>query len=60
MSSEFDGSWILNILVTDLQIEKSLRVKGDLHIGGLMLKLVESIGTLNTAISRSFSIFFLE
>lgn len=57
MSSEFDGSWILNILITDLQIEKSLRVKGDLHIGGLMLKLVESIGTLDTAISRLFSSF---
>ncbi|XP_064624123.1 fermitin family homolog 2-like [Lineus longissimus] len=38
-----DGSWELSILVTDLQVEKTLRVKGDLHIGGCMFKLVESL-----------------
>lgn len=42
-----DGSWLLNIIVTDLidgqDREKSIRVKGDLHIGGLMLKLVEML-----------------
>ena len=39
-----DGSWELNIVVTDLQVERTLRVKGDLHIGGVMLKLVENLG----------------
>lgn len=39
-----DGSWELNVLVTDLQVERTLRVKGDLHIGGLMLNLVEELG----------------
>jgi len=39
-----DGSWDLTILVADLNLEKTLRVKGDLHIGGLMLKLVEDLG----------------
>lgn len=39
-----DGSWELSILVTDLKTERALRVKGDLHIGGVMLKLVEDLG----------------
>lgn len=39
-----DGSWNLRVYVTDLQVERSLRVKGDLHIGGVMLKLVEDLG----------------
>ncbi len=39
-----DGSWELTITVTDLQVEKSLRVKGDVHIGGVMLQLVEALG----------------
>ncbi|XP_044728627.1 unc-112-related protein-like isoform X2 [Chrysoperla carnea] len=39
-----DGSWVLQVFVTDLQFEKSIRVKGDLHIGGVMLALVEDIG----------------
>lgn len=38
-----DGSWELTVHVTNLQVEKTLRVKGDLHIGGLMFRLVESI-----------------
>lgn len=38
-----DGSWELNVLVTDLQVERTLRVKGDLHIGGLMFSLVEEL-----------------
>ncbi|KAK0050702.1 fermitin family 2 [Biomphalaria pfeifferi] len=38
-----DGSWELNILVTDLQVEKTLRVMGDLHIGGVMVKLVQAL-----------------
>jgi len=39
-----DGSWELTILVTDLGVEKTLRVKGDLHVGGVMLKLVDALG----------------
>lgn len=39
-----DGSWTLRVFVTDLNIERSLRVKGDLHIGGVMLRLVEDLG----------------
>lgn len=39
-----DGSWTLSVFVTDLGMERSLRVKGDLHIGGVMLKLVEDLG----------------
>lgn len=46
-----DGSWLLNIRVTDLldgqDREKSLRVKGELHIGGLMLRLVELLCKYN-------------
>ncbi|XP_071832703.1 fermitin family homolog 2-like isoform X2 [Apostichopus japonicus] len=38
-----DGSWELNIHVTDLDIKKTLRVTGDQHIGGVMLKLVEEL-----------------
>jgi len=41
-----DGSWELTIMVTDLQVEKTLRVKGDLHVGGVMLKLVDALGML--------------
>jgi len=41
-----DGSWELKVLVTDLSVERCLRVKGDLHIGGVMLRLVEELGML--------------
>lgn len=41
---EVDGSWVLRIYVTDLQVERSLRVKGEQHIGGVMLNLVENLG----------------
>lgn len=41
-----DGSWDLIVHVTSLQTERSIRVKGDLHIGGVMLKLVEDLGLL--------------
>lgn len=41
-----DGSWNLRVYVTDLQVERCLRVKGDLHIGGVMLRLVEDLGKL--------------
>lgn len=36
-----DGTWNLRVFITDLQVEKTLRVKGDLHIGGVMLRLVD-------------------
>ena len=39
-----DGSWELRVLVTDLQVERTLRVKGELHIGGVMIKLVDELG----------------
>lgn len=39
-----DGSWTLTIFVTDLQVERSLRVRGDLHIGGVMIRLVDELG----------------
>ena len=39
-----DGSWDLRVLVTDLQVERTIRVKGDLHLGGVMLKLVDELG----------------
>ncbi|XP_050404891.1 fermitin family homolog 2 [Patella vulgata] len=42
-SGRVDGSWTLQITVTDLQVEKVLRVKGDEHVGGVMLRLVEAL-----------------
>jgi kindlin 2 len=39
-----DGTWNLRFLVTHLQAERQLRVKSDLHIGGVMLRLVEDLG----------------
>ena len=39
-----DNTWNLRVLITDLQVEKTLRVKGDLHIGGVMLKLSKTEG----------------
>lgn len=44
-----DGSWELNIYVTDLDIRRTLRVTGDQHIGGVMLKLVEELGKNTSA-----------
>lgn len=49
-----DGSWELTVLVTDLQVEKTLRVKGDLHVGGVMLKLVESLGKSQSSLVSLF------
>lgn len=46
-----DGSWNLRFYVTDLQVERTLRVKGDLHIGGVMLRLVEDLGEFNFFLS---------
>ena len=42
-----DGSWELTVTVAVSDVEErdiTLRVKGDLHIGGVMLKLVEALG----------------
>lgn len=48
-----DNTWNLRVVITDLQVEKTLRVKGDLHIGGVMLKLSKTEGMfalINTAL----------
>lgn len=39
-----DGSWMINVHVTDLNVTRQFRVRGDTHIGGLMLRMVEDIG----------------
>lgn len=44
-----DNTWNIRIMITDLQVEKTLRVKGDLHIGGVMLKLSKTEGELLSA-----------
>lgn len=50
-----DGSWELHVHVTDLQVERILRVKSDLHIGGVMLRLVEELGELCSLYDVSFT-----
>lgn len=54
-----DGSWQLNINVTDLNVDIALRVKGDLHIGGVMLQLVEALGKLSSQFLFLFFVFSL-
>ncbi|KAF1750905.1 hypothetical protein GCK72_017456 [Caenorhabditis remanei] len=44
-TSIIDGTWQLPILVTDMNIQRSIYVRGDLHIGGLMLQLVNECDT---------------
>jgi len=39
-----DGSWDLSIFITDLNVEETIRTRGDLHVGGLMLRLVNAVG----------------
>jgi len=39
-----DGSWDLTIFITDLNVEQTIHTRGDLHVGGLMLKLANAIG----------------
>lgn len=46
-----DNTWNLRVMITDLQVEKTLRVKGDLHIGGVMLKLSKTEGELTRFLS---------
>ncbi|XP_013115842.1 unc-112-related protein [Stomoxys calcitrans] len=36
-----ENTWNLRVFITDLQVEKHLRVRGDQHIGGIMLQLVD-------------------
>jgi kindlin 2 len=36
-----DNTWNLKVFITDLQLTKTIRVKGDLHVGGVMLRLVD-------------------
>uniref|UniRef100_A0A674MQR4 FERM domain containing kindlin 2 n=1 Tax=Takifugu rubripes TaxID=31033 RepID=A0A674MQR4_TAKRU len=38
-----DGTWELKMHVTDLNRDVSLRVTGEIHVGGVMLKLVEKL-----------------
>lgn len=59
-----DNTWNLRIFITDLQVEKKLRVRGDLHIGGLMLKLVDpgllfTFSPLSHTILRNSPRFFV-
>lgn len=44
MDSTQERTWLVSIHITDLSVDKTLRVSGDLHIGGVMFKLVESLG----------------
>jgi hypothetical protein len=46
-----DNTWNIRVLITDLQVEKTLRVKGDLHIGGVMLKLSKTEGELRNPLA---------
>lgn len=49
-----DGTWELKMHVTDLHRDVSLRVTGEIHIGGVMLKLVEKLG-MNADLFKSLS-----
>jgi len=49
-----DGSWELEIIVTNLtEGPRRLRVKGDLHIGGLILQLVDTLRKLLCTVEGS-------
>lgn len=52
-----DNTWNLRVLITDLQVEKTLRVKGDLHIGGVMLKLSKTEGEFSNFKRKSSAEF---
>lgn len=49
-----DNTWNLRVMITDLQVEKTLRVKGDLHIGGVMLKLSKTEGECHARVITLF------
>jgi len=45
MSTSYgDGTWELSITVVEVGVERNLRVKGDTHVGGLMVRLVQELG----------------
>lgn len=50
-----DGTWELKMHVTDLNRDVSLRVTGEIHVGGVMLKLVEKLGRRRTSIVNAFA-----
>lgn len=49
-----DGTWELKMHVTDLHRDVSLRVTGEIHVGGVMLKLAEKLGERCLMVSHSF------
>ena len=61
---EHGGTWTLNVFVTDLQVERNLRVRGDMHVGGVMIRLVDELGrrplqkpkTLNSLVQKGSAI----
>ena len=57
-SLPLDGSWELRILVTDLQVERTIRVKSELHVGGVMIKLVDELGKPKNELNLKFFFFF--
>jgi len=54
MTSYGDGSWELSIAVSEVGAERTLRVRGDLHVGGLMVRLVQELGELRVEYYRMF------
>jgi Kindlin-2 N-terminal domain len=53
-----DNTWNIRVMITDLQVEKTLRVKGDLHIGGVMLKLSKTEGESSLSVSLGIPLWF--
>lgn len=53
-----DGTWELNVHVTDLNRDVTLRVTGEIHIGGVMLKLVEKLGKLQQKVEITMLVLF--
>uniref|UniRef100_A0A8C5WMI0 FERM domain containing kindlin 2 n=1 Tax=Leptobrachium leishanense TaxID=445787 RepID=A0A8C5WMI0_9ANUR len=47
-----DGTWELNVHITDLSRDVTLRVTGEVHIGGVMLKLVEKLGSASLSLRK--------
>ena len=39
-----DGFWLLSVRVTDPHAESTVRVRGDMHVGGVIYKLVGQLG----------------
>ena len=49
-----DGTWELKMHVTDLKRDVSLRITGEIHIGGVMLKLVEKLGKMSNQLHSAY------